>query len=324
MSFNLKNLRGSMVALVTPFRHGRVDEMTFVTLCDRQIQYGTSALIPCGTTGEAATLTHDEHMQVIKLAVQASAGRVPVIAGAGSNSTATTYSMVAEAQWLGADAALCIVPYYNRPSQEGIYRHFEAIQSTSTLPIIVYDVPSRTGVKMDAETIVALSQLPNIIGIKDASGDLARARYLSHAVHPDFLRLCGDDSLIGPHLTFGSQGCISVTANVAPALCSSLHQAWESGDCRIFDTIQAQLERINAALFVESNPIPVKWALEQMGLIAGGLRLPMTPLAQEHHATVLTALASVTEAEAMLENQMEDAAIFKEIAAAKNPVRHFA
>ena len=306
MSVDMKKLRGSMVALITPFRQGRVDEMAFVDLCEHQIQCGTSALVPCGTTGEAATLTHAEHMQVIKLAVRAAAGRVPVIAGAGSNSTATTFSMVAEAAWLGADAVLCTVPYYNRPSQDGVFKHFEVVQATASVPVIVYDIPSRTGVSLEDDTILALSRLPNIIGIKDASGDLARARRLRHILHPDFLRLCGDDAQASAHLTLGSQGCISVTANVVPALCSALHRSWDSHDCRRFDQISAQLEELNQALFVESNPIPVKWALEQMELITGELRLPMTPLAERFHAQVDAALASVLTLEAELHHQTDD------------------
>ena len=305
MYTNFKDVRGSMVALVTPFRNGRIDEMAFADLCERQIQYGTSALVPCGTTGEASTLTHDEQMRLIKRAVHTAGGRVPVIAGAGSNSTTTTIAMVTEVEWMGADAALCIVPYCNRPTQEGLFRHFEAIQDTVNLPIIIYDVPSRTGVGLDVDTIVALSRLPNIVGIKDASGDIGRARQLRHALAPDFLRLCGNDSLTSAYLALGGQGCISVTANVAPSLCAALHQAWDAGDCRRFDQIADQLDRINTALMVETNPIPVKWAMEQMGLIADELRLPLTPLDQRYHAQVRDALASVAAAEEQLEQQYD-------------------
>jgi len=291
-------LRGSMVALVTPFRNGRVDEGRFVGLCERQIRNGSSALVPCGTTGEAPTLSHAEQTQLIKLAVQASAGRVPVIAGAGSNCTATSLSMVAEAEWLGADAVLSIVPYYNRPNQAGLFRHFETIQAATTLPVILYDVPSRTGTALSFETIVALSRLPNIVGIKDASGDLVRANQLRSALSPDFLRLCGDDSLLPAHLALGSQGCISVTANVAPSLCAEAHRAWDERDMVRFESVGRQLEALNSALFIESNPIPVKWALAQLGLITGEMRLPLTSLDDEYKSTVLLALRSIKGAEA--------------------------
>jgi 4-hydroxy-tetrahydrodipicolinate synthase len=294
----LDGLRGSMVALVTPFQDGRLDEDAFTLLCERQIRAGSSALVPCGTTGEAPTLTHAEQSRVIELAVQAAKGRVPVIAGAGSNCTATTIAMVQEAERLGAAAALCIVPYYNRPSQEGLFRHFEAVQASSGLPILLYDVPKRTGTTFEIDTIVRLSQLPNIVGLKDASGDLARAARLRYSVPPEFLRLCGDDGLLASHLALGSQGCISVTANIAPALCAALHRAWAAHDSDRFAQISHLLTDLNTVLFLESNPTPVKWALARLGLIGGDLRLPLTPLHQRYEAQVQSALQTVIPAEA--------------------------
>lgn len=291
-------LRGSMTALVTPFKDGRIDETTFVSLCERQIRCGTAALVPCGTTGEAPTLTHEEQSRLIDLAVRTANGRVPVIAGAGSNCTATTKIMVAEAARLGADGALCIVPYYNRPTQEGLFRHFEEVQATSSLPIIVYDVPKRTGTALDLDTIIRLSRLPNIVGLKDASGDLARAARLRHLVGRDFLRLCGDDALVGPFLNLGAQGCISVVANVTPALCSALHRAWAVHDTARFQAISETLDPLNNALFAESNPVPVKWSLAQLGLMRGDLRLPLTPLSDQHRDMVLRAIQTVLPAEA--------------------------
>lgn len=290
----LGGLGGSMAALVTPFRHGKVDEEAFAALCERQIRNGTTALVPCGTTGEAPTLSHEEHRRLIELAIRTSAGRVPVIAGAGSNSTATTIAMVAEAEWLGADGVLCIVPYYNRPSQDGLYQHFKAVQAATTLPVILYDVPARTGTSLAFDTIVALAQLPNILGIKDASGDLVRAGRLRSALPPGFLRLCGDDLTLTAHLALGCHGCISVTANIAPALCAEVHRTWMKRDMAGFELASAKLEALNAALFVESNPIPVKWALAQLGLIAGELRLPLTSLEEIHKPEVLHALHSIT------------------------------
>lgn len=294
----LDGLRGSMTALVTPFKDGRIDETTFVSLCERQIRCGTAALVPCGTTGEAPTLTHEEQSRLIDLAVRTANRRVPVIAGAGSNCTATTKTMVAEAARLGADGALCIVPYYNRPSQEGLFRHFEEIQATSSLPVIVYDVPKRTGATLELDTITRLSRLPNIVGLKDASGDLARAARLRHLVGRDFLRLCGDDALVGPFLNLGAQGCISVVANVTPALCSALHRAWAAHDTMRFQKISEILDLLNTALFAESNPVPVKWALARLGLMRGDLRLPLTPLSERHRDTVLRAIQTALPAEA--------------------------
>ncbi len=295
---HLDHLRGSMVALVTPFRNGRIDEEAFVRLCERQIGAGSSALVPCGTTGEAPTLSHSEQILLIGLAVRAAKGRVPVIAGAGSNCTATTIEMVRHAQLLGADAALCITPYYNRPSQEGLFRHFEAVQSSATLPIVLYDVPKRTGVALELDTIVRLAQLPNIVGLKDASGDMAKAGRLRYSVSSEFLRLCGDDDLVADHLALGSQGCISVTANIAPALCTALHQAWATHEYRRASQITHQLVELNAALFLESNPIPVKWALAHLGLIGGELRLPLTSLRECHEQQVQRAIQGIIAAEA--------------------------
>jgi len=293
-----EKFRGSMVALVTPFKDGNLDETAFISLCERQIRCGSTALVPCGTTGEAPTLTHQEQSRLIELAVWVARGRVPVIAGAGSNCTATTISMVQEAHRLGADAVLCIVPYYNRPSQEGLFRHFDAVQAHSALPVILYDVPKRTGVALELETIVRLSTLPNIIGIKDASADLARAARMRHSVAPDFLRLCGDDLLVPSFLALGSQGAISVTANVVPALCATLHRAWESYDTRCGLRIANDLEPLNRALFLESNPVPVKWVLSRLGLISGELRLPLVALDKRFQDQLLSAVRSILPSEA--------------------------
>ena len=289
-----------MVALVTPFKQGRLDEAAFVALCERQIGGGTSALVPCGTTGEAPTLSHAEQARLIELAVRTADGRVPVIAGAGSNCTATTIRMVSEAERLGADAALCIVPYYNRPTQEGLFRHFEAVQAATRLPVLLYDVPSRTGTGLAFDTILRLAGLPNIAGLKDASGDLSRAARLRAALPSGFLRLCGDDGLLEPHLALGCQGCISVTANVAPALCAAIHHAWGGRDIARFAQLNAQLADLNAALFLETNPIPVKWALARLGLIGGELRLPLTGLDERYRARLRDALVAVAAAEARM------------------------
>ena len=299
----LDGLCGSMVALVTPFRDGRIDEAAFIRLCERQIGAGSSALVPCGTTGEAPTLSHAEQIQLIGLTIRVARGRVPVIAGAGSNCTATTIELVRHAEALGADAALCIVPYYNRPSQEGLYRHFEAVQASTSLPVLLYDVPKRTGTALELDTIIRLARLPNIAGLKDASGDMARASRLRTSVPPGFLRLCGDDSLAVDHLALGSHGCISVTANIAPALCAALHQAWATHDYGRVARITRQLAELNAALFVESNPVPVKWALAELGLMGDELRLPLTSLQQRHQRQVRQALQDILPAQAQAQAQ---------------------
>ena len=299
----LDGLCGSMVALVTPFRDGRIDEAAFIRLCERQIGAGSSALVPCGTTGEAPTLSHAEQIQLIGLTIRVARGRVPVIAGAGSNCTATTIELVRHAEALGADAALCIVPYYNRPSQEGLFRHFEAVQASTSLPVLLYDVPKRTGTALELDTIIRLARLPNIAGLKDASGDMARASRLRTSVPPGFLRLCGDDSLAVDHLALGSHGCISVTANIAPALCAALHQAWATHDYGRVARITRQLAELNAALFVESNPVPVKWALAELGLMGDELRLPLTSLQQRHQRQVRQALQDILPAQAQAQAQ---------------------
>jgi len=299
----LDGLHGSITALATPFRNGRLDEDAFVFLCHRQIDRGTAALVPCGTTGEASTLQHHEQLRIIDLAVTAAAGRVPVIAGAGSNCTKTAIQLVREAERLGADAVLSVVPYYNRPTQEGLYQHFRAIQAASGLPVVLYDVPSRTGTGLALETIERLAELPNIIGLKDASGDIDRARTLRRCLRDDFLLLCGDDGRVAEYLALGAQGCISVASNVAPALCSALHRAWRVNDLAAFRELLVPVGVLSDALFVESNPIPVKWSLARLGLMGGDLRLPLTPLSRHHEPTVLQALDFVVDVEAAWSRQ---------------------
>ena len=294
----LDGLHGSITALATPFRSGRVDEEAFAFLCHRQIERGTAALVPCGTTGEASTLGHHEQLRVIQLAVTAAAGRVPVIAGAGSNCTQTAVQLVREAERLGADAVLSVVPYYNRPSQDGLYQHFKAIQGASGLPVVLYDVPSRTGAGLALETIERLADLPNVVGLKDASGDVERARTLRRRLPGDFLLLCGDDARVAEYLALGAQGCISVVCNVAPALCAALHRAWRADERLLFHERLLLVGLLSDALFVESNPIPVKWALARLGLMSGDLRLPLTPLSRHHEPTVSQALDVVVDIEA--------------------------
>jgi len=298
MSIPLRGLRGSMTALVSPFKDGRLDEKAFVQLCERQIACGTAALVPCGTTGEASTLNHGEQTRLIQLAVETSRGRVPVIAGAGSNCTATAMTLVRQAEQLGANAVLCVVPYYNRPTQEGLFRHFQAIQGHTGLPVLLYDVPSRTGTGLAFETILRLADLPNIAGLKDASGDLGRTATLRQRLGPDFLLLSGNDGEAAAALALGSQGCISVSSNVAPALCAALHRCWAENDFGRFQFLRDLLDVLAKAMFVESNPIPVKAALARLGLIEEELRLPLTPLSQCFEAGLRQALETVMAHEA--------------------------
>ncbi len=312
----LAGLRGSMTALVTPFKKGRIDEDAFVFLCQRQIERGTAALVPCGTTGEVSTLSRAEQLRLIELAVKVAAGRVPVIAGAGSNCTATAVDLVQEAARLGADAVLSVVPYYNRPSQEGIYQHFKAVQSCSDLPVLVYDVPARSGIRLTTDTIERLADLPNIVGLKDASGDMERAKAIRRLLRDDFLLLCGDDCRVGEYLALGSAGCISVTGNVAPALCATLHGVWEANEFSLFQHLRGLIDTLSEAMCVETNPIPVKWALARLGLAGDELRLPLTPLAQSRHAAVLHALDAIVDAEAAKAGEMAAARSGRQNAAA--------
>ena len=294
----LQGLSGSMTALVTPFKNGRIDEEAFVFLCRRQIDRGTAALVPCGTTGESSTLTRGEQLRVIELAVRTAVGQVPVLAGAGSNCTRTAIDLVQEAERLGADAVLSVVPYYNRPTQDGIYQHFRAIQCSTKLPVLLYDVPSRSGVGLTTDTIERLASLPNVVGLKDASGDLGRTQTLRRSLGPGFLLLCGDDARVADYLALNGDGCISVASNVAPALCAALHRAWAANDRGHFQQLRNLLDILNEALFVETNPIPVKWALARLGLISDEIRLPLTPLAQNCQPIVQHALNAIISAEA--------------------------
>ena len=300
----LSGLRGSVTALVSPFKNDQLDEDAFVLLCERQIDRGTAALLPCGTTGEAPSLRGDEQSRLIALAVAIAKGRVPVIAGAGSNCTRTAVDLVREAERLGADGVLSVTPYYNRPTQDGLFQHFKAIAACSSLPVILYDVPFRTGVGLSLETVERLAALPNIVGLKDATGDMGRAKRLRRVLGGGFLLFCGDDAKTPDYLALGDDGCISVIANVAPALCAALHRAWNGNDFHRFQYLRDLLGALSEAMFVESNPIPVKWALNRMGLIEDGLRLPMTPLAEIHrgpvqHALEAVALAELKEVEAL-------------------------
>jgi 4-hydroxy-tetrahydrodipicolinate synthase len=282
--------QGSLTALITPFRNGAVDEKGFQAFCDWQIAEGTDALVPVGTTGESPTLNYDEHKRVIDLCVEAAAGRVPVIAGTGSNSTAEAIELTAHARKSGAAAALVVLPYYNKPTPEGQYLHFKAIHDAVDIPIIVYNVPGRTAVDMSVETLARLANLPRIVGVKDATADLARPMLTRLAAGAKFCQLSGEDATVVPFLAQGGHGCISVTANVAPRLCAQLHDAWARRDLDTVMTINERLTPLHKALFVETSPGPVKYAAELLGRAAAETRLPLCDVAAATKDRVRTAM----------------------------------
>jgi 4-hydroxy-tetrahydrodipicolinate synthase len=292
---------GSMAALPTPYRLGRVDLPALESLCHRLVERGTTALVPCGTTGEGSLLTPDEHRHVVATTVAAAAGRVPVIAGASSNNTQTALELARSAEQAGASAILAVTPFYLRPSQAGIVAHFRAIHDAVGIPVILYDVPARTGVALDDVTVKRLAELPRIAGLKDSTGDIARVGRLRRRLGQDFLLLSGDDGTQAAFRLAGGNGCISVTANVVPALCAALHHACDDrleGDIQWYEQVLAPL---HAVLFLEANPIPLKRALFRMGLMSDSLRLPLTPLSPEFDrklGQVLDAIAPVEEKEA--------------------------
>ncbi len=285
--------RGSIVALITPFRDGGVDESAYRALIDWQINEGTEALVPCGTTGESPTLDHAEHKRVVEVCIEAAAGRVPVIAGSGSNSTAEAIELTQHAKDAGAAAALVVTPYYNKPTQEGLFRHYQAIAESVDLPIIIYNIPPRSVIDMSVETMARLAKLPNIIGVKDATADLTRPIRTRLAAGPDFCQLSGEDGTALPFLAAGGHGCISVTANVAPARCAEMQRAWGRGDLAAAMAMQDKLMPLHAALFRESNPAPVKYAASLLGRCSPETRLPLAPLSEASKETVRRAMTAV-------------------------------
>ncbi len=278
---------GSIPALVTPFRDGAVDEEAFRHLVNWQIAQGSSGLVPCGTTGESATLSYDEHYRVIDLCLDETQGRVPVIAGCGSNDTATAVRHMRFAKEAGAAAALVVAPYYNRPSQEGIYAHYAHLADSCDLPIILYNVPGRTVTDLLPETVARLAEIPSIVGIKDASGNLARVGSHRLSCGSDFCQLSGNDDMALTFNAAGGVGCISVTANVAPRLCADLQQACLDGDYAKARTINDRLHPLHGALFTDASPGPVKYAMAQvLANFPDELRLPLTPASDASRCAV--------------------------------------
>ncbi len=286
--------RGSMVALITPMRQdGSVDGKAFQDLVEWQIAEGTEGLIPVGTTGESPTLSHDEHKRVVEMCVAAAKGRVPVIAGAGSNSTAEAIDFAVHAKKAGADATLVVTPYYNKPTQEGMFLHFSAIADAVDLPLFIYNIPARSVVDMSVETMARLAKHKNIVGVKDATANLTRPLHQKRACGGDFIQLSGEDHTALAFNASGGVGCISVTANVAPRLCAEMHKAWRAGRLEEAMAIQDRLVPLHDALFCETSPGPVKYAASLLAKSTDHCRLPLAPLGDASKARVREAMVSV-------------------------------
>ena len=286
-------LSGSLVAIVTPMQPGgALDLAALARLIDFHVENGTAGIVIVGTTGESPTVDVDEHCRLIQVAIDHAAGRIPVVAGTGGNSTAEAIALTRFAKSAGAHACLSVVPYYNKPTQEGLYRHFSTIAETVDLPLILYNVPSRTVADLANDTIVRLAGIPRIVGLKDATSDLPRVVDLRNRLPAgrEFALYSGNDDTALPFMLLGGDGVISVTANITPALVSQMCAAALAGDVPTARRINARLANLNARLFVEANPIPVKWALSEMRMIHNELRLPLTPLAERHHEAVRAAL----------------------------------
>jgi 4-hydroxy-tetrahydrodipicolinate synthase len=282
--------QGSIVAIVTPFKNGKVDEEKYRQHIEFQIRNGTSAIVPCGTTGESATLNFEEHHRVIEITVQAVRKRVPVIAGAGGNSTAEAIELTGHAKKVGADATLQVAPYYNKPTQEGLFQHFKAIARAVPLPQVLYNIPGRTGVNMLPATVARLAELKEVVAIKEASGDLGQMAEVVRLAGDRITLLSGDDNLTLPVLAIGGKGVVSVVANIAPKDSAKMVKAWHEGKMKQAQKLFYKLLPLCQAMFYETNPIPVKTALALMGKIGGEMRLPLCPMAQANLEKLKAAL----------------------------------
>lgn len=283
---------GSITALITPFRDGNVDTKAFGDLIEFQIEQGTKGLVPVGTTGESPTVSHEEHRQIVSQCVEVAAGRVPVIAGAGSNSTREAVALAIFAKEAGADGVLSVSPYYNKPNQEGQFQHFKAVADACEIPVFLYNIPGRSIVEISVETMVRLRKnCPNIVGVKDATANMARASLDRHHLGEDFIQLSGEDMTAIGYNAHGGRGCISVTSNVAPALCAQLQEACQADNFAEALKIQGKLVPLHEALFIEPNPAGVKYAAEKLGLCTAQVRLPMVPLRDDTKIIIDAALA---------------------------------
>lgn len=281
---------GSICALITPFKDGQVDDAAFTSLVEWQIEQGTHGLVPCGTTGESPTLSHDEHEHVVELCVKAARGRVPVIAGTGSNSTNEAIRLTQHAARVGANGALAVTPYYNKPNQDGLIAHFSALNDCADIPIIIYNIPARSVIDMHVETMAELAKLPNIAGVKDATADVTRVTQQRMAMGNEFIQLSGEDGSTLGFMAHGGHGCISVTANVAPALSAAFQNACLEGDYSRALKLHEQLMPLHVNLFKDTNPAPVKYAASELGLCANELRLPLLPVGSHVEGLVRQAL----------------------------------
>jgi 4-hydroxy-tetrahydrodipicolinate synthase len=292
MSAVRERIRGSIPALITPMKDGKVDEAAFRKLVNWQIEQGSHGLVPCGTTGESPTLSHEEDMRVVQICVEEARGRVPVIAGAGSNSTAEALMLTRHAKAVGADAVLSVTGYYNKPTQEGMYRHFATIAEAVDIPILLYNVPGRAVVDISVETMARLSRIANVIGVKDATANLARPSRERLACGEDWRLISGEDATALGYMAHGGHGCISVTANVAPKLCSEFQEACMKGDFTSALMMQDVLMPLHDAMFVETSPAPVKYAASLLGLCTDELRLPMMPATESSREKIKAAMQS--------------------------------
>ncbi|MGK9165327.1 4-hydroxy-tetrahydrodipicolinate synthase [Inquilinus limosus] len=283
--------KGSIVALITPFSEQGVDEKAFQSFVDWQIREGTQGVVPCGTTGESPTLSHPEHERVIELCIEVAKGRVPVIAGTGSNSTEEAISLTRHAQKAGADAALVVTPYYNKPTQEGLYQHYRAIHDAVDLSIVIYNIPGRSVIDMSIDTMARLAELPRIVGVKDSTADLVRPLATRLRIGPEFCQLSGEDATATAFLAQGGHGCISVTANIAPRLCAEMHNAWAEGDLARMAVARDRLMPLHRALFLETSPGPVKYGAKLLGLAEDHVRLPLVPPGEATRAAVREAMS---------------------------------
>ncbi len=283
--------QGPICALITPFAEDRLDEDAFQRFTDWQIREGIEGVVACGTTGESPTVSHAENKRIVDLAVEASAGRVPVIAGTGSNATHEAIDLTAYAAKAGADAALVVTPYYNKPSQEGLYQHFKAVHDAVDIPILIYNIPGRSVVDMDVGTMARLAELPRIVGVKDSTKDMARPYRLRSAIGAGFCQVSGEDGTQLPYLAMGGHGCISVSANVAPGPLSEMHRAWRNGDVARAQAINDRLMPVHDAMFAEPSPAPAKYGASLLGFGSERLRLPMVPLSDATKAQVREAMS---------------------------------
>ncbi len=284
--------KGSITALITPFKNGEIDWKSFEKLVEWQIESGTHGLVPCGTTGESPTLSHDEHHQVVERCIQIAKGRIPIIAGTGSNSTREAISLTTHAQKAGADGALVVTPYYNKPSQEGLYQHYKTIHDATDIPIIIYNIPGRSVIDMSVDTMSKLAELPRIVGVKDATGDLGRPLLMRNRVGDKFCQLSGNDDTATGFLAQGGHGCISVTSNIAPALCAQMQNAWMAGDIKTMESVRDTLAPVHKALFCETSPAPVKYAASILGYGTDEVRLPLVTASKAARDAVDAALTS--------------------------------